>query len=521
MSSHGVIAPLLAPFVTGVLLLALPDLPMPLRRRIATFAVLVQIVIASVLLVATSGGDILVYRLGDWPAPWGIVLVADRLAAWLVLTTTLLALFAVIHAGDGTDRRGRHFHVLFQMQLFGIAGAFLTGDLFNLFVFFEILLIASYGLLLHGGGAVRVRAGLHYVVLNLIGSTVFLFAAGLIYASLGTLNMADIARKAAQVTPENLGLARSGGLLLLAVFALKAALLPLFLWLPAAYAHTAAPVAALFAIMTKVGAYAILRADTLLFGAASGPLAGLFAPWLLPLALATLAVGMLGALAAENLRRLAAWLVIASVGTLLTAFALGTAGVAAGLYYLPHGTFAAALLFLLAEALVRRRPASADFFTPEHDMPRHALWGALFFAAAIPSVGLPPLSGFVGKFLILRAALGHPAQAWILTVVLVAALAGVIALARAGSRLFFSTKTVGPVALATPAAAVDVLPGELPDPPGAPREVTAIVGLLGLILVLTVFAGPAVDFAQAAAAQLADPPAYIAAVLGSTAGGGR
>ena len=517
---HLPILPLLAPFIAGVLLLALPNLPMPVRRRIATFAVCVQIAIAGALLAATGGGDILVYRLGDWPAPWGIVLVADRLAAWLVLITTLLALFAVIHAGDGADRRGRHFHVLFQMQLFGIAGAFLTGDLFNLFVFFEILLIASYGLLLHGGGAQRTRAGLHYVVLNLLGSTVFLFAAGLIYAALGTLNMADIASRAARVSPENLGLARAGGLLLFAVFALKAALLPLFLWLPAAYANTAAPVAALFAIMTKVGAYALLRADALLFGPASGPLAGLFAPWLLPLALATLGAGMLGALAADSLRRLAAWLVIASVGTLLTAFALGThdvvGGIAAGLYYLPHGTFAAALLFLLAEGIARRRPASADSFAPCIDMPRHALWGGLFFAAAVAAAGLPPLSGFLGKFMILRAAQGHPAQAWIWGVLLVAALAGVIALARAGSRLFFSTRTVEAAHAAPQEAPIDRLPDEPPDPPSAPRELTAILGLLGLILALTVAAGPAHDFTRAAAAQLADPAAYIAAVLGGS-----
>lgn len=514
MNAHLPILPILAPFLAATVLLALPDLPMPLRRRIAVFAVAVQIAIAVALLAAASGGEILVYRLGGWPAPWGIVLVADRLAAWLVLITTLLALIAVIYAGDGTDRRGRHFHVLFQMQLFGIAGAFLTGDIFNLFVFFEILLISSYGLLLHGGGPERVRAGLHYVVLNLLGSTVFLFAAGLIYASLGSLNMADIASRAAHVAPENIGLARTGGLLLLAVFALKAALLPLFLWLPAAYAHTSAPVAALFAIMTKVGAYAILRADTLLFAPPSGALAGLFSPWLLPLAVTTLAFGMLGALAAQNLRRLAAWLVVASVGTLIAGFALGREGIAAGLYYLPHSTFSAALLFLLAEAIARRRPASADSFALCTDMPRHALWGGLFFAAAVAAAGLPPLSGFLGKFLLLRAAHGHHAQVWLWSVILVTALVGVIALARAGSRIFFSMRTVEPGQTIPQVAAIDTLPDEPPDPPSASRELVAILGLLGLILALTLAGGPAVDFALATAAQLADPSAYIAAVLG-------
>ncbi|MBK9020995.1 MAG: monovalent cation/H+ antiporter subunit D [Sulfuritalea sp.] len=510
MNAHLAIAPILVPFLAGVLLLTLRDLPMPLRRWLALFAALAQVGIAIMLLAAVAGGEILVYRLGDWPAPWGIVLVADRLAAWMVLITTLLALFALIHASDGTDRKGRHFHVVFQMQLFGLAGAFLTGDLFNLFVFFEILLIASYGLMLHGGGAARTRAGLHYVVLNLLGSTVFLFAAGLIYASLGSLNLADIAAKAAGVAPENLGLARAGGLLLLAVFALKAALLPLHLWLPAAYAGTAAPVAALFAIMSKVGAYAILRTATLVFGDGAGSLARLFEPWLLPAALATLAAGMLGALAATSLGRLAAWLVVASVGTLLIAFALGqqgavgtagTAGIAAGLYYLPHGTFATALLFLLAEALRRRRPASADSLAPDADMPRHALWGGLFFVAAVAATGLPPLSGFVGKFLILKAAAEQP---WVWAVILVSALAGVIALARAGTRLFFSARSADSAAPPLPVY----------EPHSAARELVAIGGLLLLIFALTIGAGAVVDFTRATALQLADPAAYIAAVLG-------
>lgn len=508
--AHLAILPVLAPFTAALILLALRDLPMSLRRLISSLAVVAQIAIALTLLVTVAEGDILVYRLGDWPAPWGIVLVADRLAALLVLVTSLLALFAVIHAGDGTDRQGRHFHALFQMQLFGITMAFLTGDLFNLFVAFEILLIASYGLLLHGGGPERLRAGLHYVVLNLIGSTLFLFAAGLIYASLGTLNMADIARQAANLAPENLGLARTGGLLLFAVFGLKAAMLPLFLWLPGAYASTSAAVAALFAIMTKVGAYALLRADTLLFGPESGALAGLYETWRLPLALATLTAGMVGALAAPNLARLAAWLVIASIGLLLTAFSAGPAGIAAGLYYLPHSTFAAALLFLLAEALRRRRMASADFFQPEFDLPRHALWGGLFFFAAVAAAGLPPLSGFLAKFMILRAA---PGTVWI--AILLAALFGTIALARAGSALFFSTHTVEIPAPGRPAPLVDQSPGEQPDPPSALRELTAILGLVGLILLLTLAAGPIARFTGSIALELATPGSYIQAVLGA------
>lgn len=498
MMAHLVMAPILLPFIGGILLLVLSQSAITTQRWVALLAVLTQVVAAIALLMAVSNGDILVYQLGDWPAPWGIVMVADRLAAWMVLSTTLLALPALIYAGGGVDAQGRHFHVLFQMQLFGLAGAFLTGDLFNLFVFFEILLIASYGLALHGGGAARTRAGLHYVVMNLAGSAVFLLAAGLIYAAMGSLNLADLAAKAASLDPDHLGLARAGGLLLLLVFGLKAALLPLHLWLPRAYAGTSAPVAALFAIMTKVGIYAILRTQTLLFGPAAGELAQLFDPWLLPLALATVVVGTLGALAATRLAQLAAYLVLVSVGTLLAGISVSTEGIAAALYYLPHSTFTAALLFLLADAIKRRRPESGDLFTTDADLPRHALWGSLFFAAAVAAAGLPPMSGFVGKFLILRAA---PDQPWVWVVILLGALLAVIALARAASRLFLAATSPSSPPNPSPEASSDT------------RDLLAIGGLLGLILALTVLAGPAVDFALATARQLADPAHYIAAVL--------
>ncbi|OIP15431.1 MAG: monovalent cation/H+ antiporter subunit D [Comamonadaceae bacterium CG_4_10_14_3_um_filter_60_42] len=509
MTTHLPIAPILLPFLAGTLLLALGRLSLPAQRWLALFFVLAQIGAAIALLATVSGGDILVYRLGDWPAPWGIALVADRLSAWMVLTTSLLALWALIYAGNGIDAQGRHFHVLFQMQLFGLAGAFLTGDLFNLFVFFEILLIASYGLALHGGGKARTRAGLHYVVMNLAGSTVFLFAAGLIYAALGSLNLADLAAKASTLDPDMLGLARAGGLLLLAVFALKAALLPLHLWLPAAYSGTSAPVAALFAIMTKVGIYAILRSHTLLFGDSAGLLSNLFDPWLLPLALATIVIGTLGTLAADSLGRLAGYLVLVSVGTLLTGMSLGTQGIAAGLYYLPHSTFTAALLFLLADAIRRRRPLEGDRLAPDVDMARHALWGGLFFAAAVAVTGLPPLSGFVGKLLILRAAPGQP---WAWAVILLGALLAVIALARAGSQVFFNSLPTADPASAKPnvSASDAVAPGT-----SSARELLAVGGLLGLIVALTVFAGPALDYAQATAQQLAEPARYINAVLGA------
>ena len=268
-----VIAPALLPLLAAILLLLLRHPNLRLRRWVSLVAVLGQVGLALALMAAVSAGDILVYALGHWPAPFGIVLVADRLTAWMLVITSLLALFALLYAIRGDDATGRHFHILFQLQLFGLNGAFLTGDLFNLFVFFEILLLASYGLLLHGGGRERTRAGLHFVVINLLGSTLFLFAVGTLYGVLGALNMADLAVKVAATPAENVALVRAAGLLLFGVFALKAALLPFYLWLPAAYTHTSAAVAALFAIMTKVGAYSILRVYTLIFGANAGPAA--------------------------------------------------------------------------------------------------------------------------------------------------------------------------------------------------------------------------------------------------------
>lgn len=499
--NHLVIAPILLPLLAGIILLLLRPFAIDLRRMLSILAVAGQIVLAMALLTRVHSGEILTYTLGGWTPPFGIVLVADRLAVWMLLITTLLALCALLHAVRGSDIKGRHFHVLFQLQLFGLNGAFLTGDLFNLFVFFEILLLASYGLLLHGGGRLRTRAGLHFVVINLAGSTLFLFAVGALYGVLGTLNMADLSRQVALLPPWQLGVVKTAGLLLFGVFALKSALLPLHLWLPAAYAHTSAPVAALFAIMTKVGAYGILRLDTLIFGGSSGPLSGMLGAWLLPLALLTLAMGMLGVLAATALRRQIAYLVVASSGSLLTAFALGSgAGIAAGLYYLPHAAFAAGALFLLADAIAGRRGDCHDRFEADVELADRHLLGALFFVASLLVAGLPPLSGFIGKWLTLQAAIHHPWQYWIMGVILVTSLFAMIALARAGSVLFCRSAPMasGRDNERTQSRSRELLPA------------TALMLLCGA---MTIWAGAVDEFTRATAAQLLQPEEYIRAVL--------
>ncbi|GAB4295835.1 MAG: monovalent cation/H+ antiporter subunit D [Thiohalomonadaceae bacterium] len=493
--NHWIIAPLLLPLVAGMLNLLLVARP-GLQRALSVGATAGLLPVTLLLLCFAGDGALGVYPLGNWPAPFGIVLVLDRLSAWLLLLTAVLALLVVLHAVHGDDARGRDFHVLFQLQLLGINGAFLTGDLFNLFVFFEILLIASYGLALHGGGAERTRAGLHYVVLNLIGSALFLIAIGTLYAVTGTLNMADLAVKVAAAPPENTGLLRAAALLLLAVFGLKAALLPLHLWLPALYGHATAPVAALFAIMTKVGVYAILRSYTLIFPA-GGPVSDV-GHWLLPLALLTLAAGTVGVLGSQRLRVLVAYLVVVSVGTLLAGIGLfNGGGIGAALYYLPHTTLVSAGLFLLTDLIARQRGIQGDHFVLGPPLAQPTRLGVLFFLAAVAAAGLPPLSGFLGKLLLLQAV--APAQAgWLWSIVLIGSLAGLIALSRAGSRIFWKTEGDRSVAGQTPLTHL------------APAAV-----LLTMSIAMTVFAAPLIRYTEATAAQLLAPQQYINAVLGA------
>jgi NADH:ubiquinone oxidoreductase subunit 2 (subunit N) len=340
---HAIILVVLLPAMTAAFLVLALRHHLRRQRIVSLVATLILLALAVFLFALASDGTVRAYRLGDWPAPYGIVLVLDRLSAAMLLLTAALASCVLLYAAGGVDGRGRHFHPLFQFQLMGINGAFLTGDVFNLFVFFEAMLIASYGLMLHGGGPGRLKAGFQYVAINLLASAVFLVAVGLIYAVTGTLNMADLVVKVPQVQPADAALLKTGALLLFLVFATKAALVPLHWWLPATYAGTSAPSAAMFMIMTKVGAYAIIRVYGLVFGAGAGPLALAAAPFVLPAALATLVLGTVGLVGSRTLRDLSAFAVIASMGTLLVALGLfDTGGLAAGLYYLAHSTLAGA-----------------------------------------------------------------------------------------------------------------------------------------------------------------------------------
>ena len=508
MMSHWIILPVLLPALLAPIIGFVMRHDLTMARIASVAGTIVLVAIAMGLTVSAAGGETQVYDLGNWPAPFGIVLVLDRLSAILVLLTMVLGLAVLIHAiATGWDARGRHFHALFQFQLMGIAGAFLTGDVFNLFVFFEVLLIASYGLMIHGGGRERMRAGLQYVVINLAGSTLFLFALGVLYSSVGTLNMADIALRLQEADPAEAGLIRVAAMLLMIVFAVKAALFPVHFWLPATYANAPAPVAALFAIMTKVGAYAIIRVHTVSFGPGLEATQDIPGTWLFPAAIITIALGALGVLGARQLLPLIAFSVVGSMGTLMIAVAaLTPQATAAALYYLLHSTLAAAALFLLADLVLSRRDGQA--LSPRPAMAQTGLLAALFFGAAIAMTGMPPLSGFLGKLLVLDA-LRMPGQiTWAWSAILIGSLVTIVGFARAGSMIFWKTT-----------------PTDAPDEPAPetevaePRRLTVAelaptMAILAILGGMSIFAGPVMSFAEDATAQIYDRDGYIAAVLG-------
>jgi multicomponent K+:H+ antiporter subunit D len=502
---HWIIVPVVLPAFLAAFIVVVARYDLLLQRVFSLAGVVALLAVAIALWIGAGHGPE-AYRLGDWPAPFGIVLVLDRLAALMLVLAGILGVATVLYAMAGFDRRGRHFHALFQFQLMGVNGAFLTGDIFNLFVFFEVLLIASYGMLLHGAAVRGLRAGFHYIAVNLTGSTLFLFAVGLLYAVTGTLNAADLIGKVPLVPEANQGLLRVAGLLLLLVFAIKAALVPVHLWLPSAYAAAGAPVAALFAIMTKVGAYAIIRVYTMVFGRGAGNEQWLAGPWLLPAALVTAAVGMTGVLAARGLRDQACYALLGSMGTLLAAVGLfSPAGTAAALYYLASSTVGAALLFLVVDLLASQRGEVGDAVMPAPPVPGQEVIAGLFFLAALLIVGLPPLSGFFGKLLILDAARDDPRAVWVWAVILVTTLIGMIGFARSGTAVFWKRP-----------ASSGASPG-VPAVLGRPQVVGMLSAgslLTGAVL-LSVAAGPAMNAFEAMARELYDTGPYVASVLGA------
>ncbi|MBS7697617.1 MULTISPECIES: monovalent cation/H+ antiporter subunit D [unclassified Chelatococcus] len=520
---HLTIAPIVIPLVAGAFMLLLDGRNRFVAAGINVLATLALLVIAILLVWFESAQDAggHVYLLGNWPAQFGIVLVADRLSVMMLLVTAILGCATLLFALARWHKAGSYFHPLFQFLLMGLNGAFLTGDLFNLFVFFEVMLAASYGLALHGSGPARVKAGLHYIAINLAASLLFLIGASLIYGTAGTLNMAALATRIAGLPADERILFEIGAAVLGIAFLVKSAMWPLGFWLPSTYAAASPPIAAMFSVLTKVGVYAVLRLGFLMSSGEDDVSLLFGGDWLLVGGIATILFGMIGIMASQEMARLAGFSVLVSSGTLLAAIGIGGAAVTSGaLFYLVSSTLAIAAFFLLIELVERGRAPADDVLavTMEAyglDDPDEleedevgiaipaimALLGSAFIACAVLLSGLPPLSGFVGKFAILSALVdptrGSPVSwgAWaVFATILMSGLATLIAMTRAGIRTFWAS-----------------IERDLPHVRVV--ELAPIAILLFLCIALTVQAGGAMRYMQMTAEALHRPGAYIGAVF--------
>jgi multicomponent K+:H+ antiporter subunit D len=533
---HLIAVPILLPLVAACVLMLLSERRHRIKAGFGLLATVANLVLAVLLLfwakddVQTS--DYGVYLPGNWDVPFGIVLVLDRLSALMIFVAALVVLMAFLFALARWHKAGAQFHPLFQIQIMGLNGAFLTGDLFNLFVFFEVMLAASYGLLLHGSGPARVKAGLHYITINLAASSLFLVGAALIYGITGTLNMADLATRIPAVPDGDRVLLHAGCAILAVAFLAKAAMWPLNFWLVPAYASASAPSAAVFALLTKVGIYVLLRLSTLLFSEDAGDSAGFGSEWLLWGGMATLAFGAIGMMATQRPARLGGFAVIVSSGTIMAVLGLARPEVtASALYYLPVSTFAVAAFFLLIELLDRSRQGDPERERAPEDeednlpfsmaeLELHganldedeeplvgraipastALLGMAFVICTLLLAGLPPLSGFVGKFAMLSTLLATPAStvstpSWIFMALLIlSGLLALVALSRAGIRFFWA-------------------PVDRPAPVLRVVEFVPIALLVGLCVIFTVRAEAVMRYTSATAAALYHPRGYIDAVF--------
>lgn len=531
---HLIILPIMLPILTAAALIPIDERNRTLKGVIAFTSTVVVFIISVVLMqMAASSGEgetgASVYLLGNWPAPFGIVLVLDRLSALMLVLTGLLAMATQVFSMAKWHRAGYHFHSLFQLMLAGLNGAFLTGDLFNLFVFFEMMLAASYGLLLHGSGPMRVKAGLHYIAVNLAASSLFLIGVSLIYGATGTLNMADLAMRITTIGPESRMLMEAGAALLGIAFLVKAGMWPLGFWLPATYSAATPPVAAIFAILTKVGVYILLRLSMLLFGSDAGASLGFGQPVLLYGGLLTIGFGAIGVLASQAMGRLAGYCVLVSSGTLMAAIGLGNGAVIGGaLFYLVSSTLTMCAFFLLIELVERARDAGADVLAvtmeaygdvDENEAEKEggvavpgtmAVLGLCFCACAILLSGLPPLSGFLAKFAMLHglfnpASFGGDAPVsgaeWAYTALLIlSGLAAMIAMNRVGIRTFWTS-----------------IEGTIPRV--FLIEITPVLLLLTACVFLSFQAGPVMRYMDATAKSLGEPQNYIGRVMSAPRAG--
>ncbi|MCR6651789.1 MAG: monovalent cation/H+ antiporter subunit D [Cellvibrionaceae bacterium] len=525
-SSHLIILPILLPMVSAALLILFSRRNYSLRFGLSAVSTAAQFAAALCLLQLVEkdhwSGGIGVYLAANWVAPFGIALVVDRLAVLMLLLTSVMGLGALWYSYVRWGRVGVHYFSLFQFLLMGLNGAFLTGDLFNLFVFFEVMLAASYGLVLHGYNSVRVRASMQFIVVNLLCSLLFLIGVALIYAATGTLNMADIAAKTVALNATDRQLLHIAAAILAVAFLTKSAIWPLSFWLPTTYSAASPPVAAMLVLVTKVGIYTVLRLWSLIFSHEAGGSAYFGAAVLLWGGVGTIAFGLIGMYASQEPGRLASYSAIISSGTLLAVISYGQVSLtSAALFYLLSSTLAVAAFMLLIELIERiRNPAAAmlaltmEAFAIEDEPGESAgvavpgalaFLGLAFAGCALIMAGLPPLSGFIAKFSIFHALLTEHAETtlgysgWtLLILIVVSGFAAVLALMRFGVRTFWAS----PVSK-TPRLQV--------------TEAAPIFALVLICVLFTVQAGPLKRYLDRTAASLHAPQGYIQQVLSQPA----
>ncbi|QIK71143.1 Na+/H+ antiporter subunit D [Propioniciclava coleopterorum] len=501
--------PVLLPMLGAALALMLGRRPR--AQRLVSILVLAGVVgVAGTLALQANAFGPQTLWVGAWPQGFGIVLVADRLSALMLTVAALVTLAVLLYsAGQEDDEVKREtpvsiFHPTFLLMCAGVSDAFLAGDLFNLFVGFEILLFASYVLLTMGGTGSRIRAGSIYVVVNLVSSSLFLIALANVYAAVGTVNLAQIAQRVPDLPEGTQALLQ---FMLLIVFAIKAAVFPLSAWLPDSYPTAPAPVTAVFAgLLTKVGVYAILRTQTLIFP--HRPLTEL----LLVVAAATMIVGILGAIAQSEIKRMLSFTLVSHIGYMIMGIGLATqAGLAGAIFYTAHHITIQATLFLVV-GLIQRVGGSNSLDRLSGLLITSPLLAVLFIVPGMNLAGIPPLSGFIGKLGLLSAGVqvGTPLAWFLVATSVVTSLLTLYCIAKVWNRAFWGT----PVAYSKAVADEDEEePLGRSEGPMPPIMVAATCGLIGLSLLLTVFAGPLYQYATEAAGSLLDG-AYVQAVLG-------
>lgn len=491
------VAPMLVPLVTMILCIMA-------RRRHRLVALVSMLGAAALLLVGlalvrlASADVVLAGQLGGWSAPYGISIVIDRLSAAMVAITGVIGLATVVYGRvrDDDPAAGRDFHLFVQGLLVGVCGAFVTADLFNLYVWFEVLLMGSFALIVLGGGRRRLAGTINYVVLNLVATLLFLLSAGMVYGATGTLNMGELALLfRAGAAPAG---ATVAVVLMLLAFAIKAALFPLFGWLPASYHVAWTPVSALFAgLLTKVGVYALIRVVTLLW-----PDHGVMHETLLWVACATMLVGVLGAAAQNEVRRILSFHIVSQVGYMVLGLAIASPlAIAGAVFYLIHHIVVKANLFLIG-GIAARLSGSERLAAMGGLYARAPALAILFAIPALSLAGIPPLSGFWAKFVLVRASL-ESGLWWAAGVALLTGVFTLLSMSKIWNEAFLKAHPRGDAGF-TPTGGLGAAWWAI----GALAAITVIIGLC---------AGPVMDYAIAAAEQLAHPEAYFQRI--NTSGG--